>query len=128
MRARQAGPAGRSGVERVQMSGSGTRSRSTLRRDRFWTCARRPERGRARGCQCGGGIRRASTGRRRKQREEEGRQTVPADRDWARTERKNESRKGKMRARRAGPTGRSGVERVQMSGSESQEEYILNAT
>ena len=30
-------------------------------------------------------------------------------------------RKGKTRARRAGPAGRSGAERVQMSGSESQE-------
>ena len=51
-----------------------------------------------------------------------GRQTVPADRDRARTEKKNERRKGKTRARQAGPAGRSGVERVQMSGSESQEE------
>ena len=42
-----------------------------------------------------------------------------SDRDRARIERKNEMRKGKTRARRAGPEGRIGAERVQMSGSES---------
>ena len=57
-----------------------------------------------------------------KQGEEERRQTVPADRDRARTERKNKSRKGRMRKRREGPAGMSGVERVQMSGSESHKE------
>ena len=36
------------------------------------------------------------------------------------TEKRNERRSGKTRARRAGPAGRNGAGRVQMSGSESQ--------